>query len=195
MIFEQICINISAMKNYIFIILVFTFISSCAVTKEAGSSRADLRKEKNLASQAMVREAIESRRFIVRFDRIYFRYGGIINLFPRANFIIIDGDNATISAAYVGRQHSFRPIGGITVRGKTTEYNLKDVPSKEKYELGLKVNNNYDTFNIHMTIGVNGSIQASLSGIRIDNVRYTGHIVPIKEKEKNSGIQKEYDVI
>jgi hypothetical protein len=182
------------MKKAIYILFALMIISSCTsctVSKEAGISRNELRKEKNLAEQAMVREAIESKRFIVRFNRIYFRFGGMIDLVPRANFIIVDGDKAVISAAYFGRQHTFRPIAGITMRGKTVKYEVKDIPSKGKYELDLKVNNQNDTFDIFMTVGENGSIQASMSSIRIDNVRYTGHIIPIKEKKSDASEEGE----
>ncbi len=179
------------MKKAKYILLLLLVISSCTVSKEAGISRNELRKEKNLAEQAMVREAVESKRFIVRFDRIYFRFGGMIDLVPRANFIIVDGDKAVISAAYLGRQHSFRPIAGITMRGNTVKYEVKDIPSKGKFELDLKVNNRNDTFDIFMTVGENGSIQASMSSIRIDNVRYTGHIIPIKEKRSNASEEED----
>ena len=117
------------MKKAKYILFVILVISSCTVSKEASTSRNELRKEKNLAEQVMVREAIESKRFIVRFDRIYFRFGGMADLVPRANFLIVDGDKAVISAAYFGRQHTFRPIAGITMRGKSVKYEVKDIPS------------------------------------------------------------------
>jgi hypothetical protein len=139
----------------------------------------------------MVREAIESKRFIVRFNRIYLRYGGMVDLVPRANFIIVDGDKAVISAAYLGRQYTFRPIAGITMQGNTVKYEVKDIPSKGKFELDLKVNNQSDTFDIFLTVGENGSINASLSSIRIDNVQYSGHIIPIKEKRSIESEEEE----
>ena len=179
------------MKKAKYILFAILVIASCTVSKEASTSGNELRKEKNLAEQAMVREAIESKRFIVRFNRIYFRFGGMVDLVPRANFLIVDGDKAVISAAYIGRQHTFRPIAGITMRGKTVKYEVKDIPSKGKFELDLKVNNHNDTFDIFMTVGENGSIQASMSSIRIDNVRYSGHIIPISEKRSNASEWKE----
>ena len=49
------------------------------------------------------------RRFIIKFDRLYISHGGTIDLIPKANYIILDGDKVIISAAYVGRQYSYRP--------------------------------------------------------------------------------------
>ena len=171
------------MKKILFILTTLMVISSCSTTREAKSSRVELRKEKNLAEQTMIKKAVESRRFIIRFDRIYFSYGGMADLVPRANFIIVDGEKGIISTAYLGRQYDIRPIAGITVRGKTIKYELKDDSRKGKYELDMKINNQADSFDIFLTIGANGSCNATLSSIRIDNVRYSGQIVPIKEKK------------
>ena len=171
------------MKKLLSIITILMVISSCSTTREAKSSRIELRKEKKLAQQFMVRKAVESRRFIVRFDRIYFSYGGIVNLVPRANFIIVDGETAIISTAYIGRQYNFRPIAGITMKGKTITYNLTEDSLKGKYELDMKVNSRTDSFDVYLTIGKDGSCNVSLSSIRINNARYSGHIVPIGEKK------------
>lgn len=171
------------MKKILFILTTLMVISSCSTTREAKSSRIDARKEKDLAEQAMIKKAVESRRFIIRFDRIYFSYGGMTDLVPRANFIIVDGEKGIISAAYLGRQYDIRPIAGITVRGKTIKYDLKDDSGKGKYELAMKINNQADSFDLFVTIGANGSCNVTLSSIRIDNVRYSGQIIPIKERK------------
>ncbi len=166
-------------------------MSSCSTTREAKSSRVELRKEKTLAEQAMVKKAIESRRFIVKFDRLYFSRGGMIDLIPRANFIIVDGEKAIISAAYLGRQYDIRPIAGITMRGETLNYELKSDSSKGKYEIEMKVDKRGDSFDVYLTIGKDGLCNASISNIRIDLARYSGHIVPIKEKIVNTSEKRD----
>lgn len=180
--------KIHVMKKlfFIFIIISAILISSCATTKEAQTSRSELRKEKKFAYEAMVRQAVESKRFIIKFDRIYFSYGGMADLVPRANYIIVDGDKAVISAAYLGRQFGYRPIAGINMAGKATGYDVKENESKGKYEVDLKVDNRSDSFNIYLTIGSDGSCTASLSSVRLSNVRYSGSIVPIREKEQQT---------
>jgi hypothetical protein len=54
--------------------------------------------------------------------------------------------------------------------------------SKDKYEVKIKVKKGGDSFDVYLTIGKNGICNASLSSIKIDYVRYTGHIVPIKDR-------------
>ena len=157
-------------------------ISSCATTKEAKLSRIEIRNEKKLAEQAVIKNAVESRRFIIKFDRLYFSHGGMVDLIPSTNYIIVDGEKAIISAAYMGRQHDIRPIAGIRLSGKTMKYEMTNDSLKDKYEVKMEVNKGGDSFDVYLTIGKNGICNASLSSMRIDYVRYTGHIVPIKNK-------------
>ncbi len=172
------------MKKLLFIITTLLVITSCATTNETGLSKSELRNEKKLAEQETVKKAVESRRFIVKFDKIYFSHGGIVDLLPRSNYIIIDGEKAVISAAYLGRQWDIKPISGINVIGRTQNYELKNT-SKGMYEIKMKVSRDGNSFDIFLTISKNGSCSASLSSMRIENVRYRGQIVPIKDKINN----------
>lgn len=182
MIFDLTVIKYTAMKKLFFIITILVVISSCATTNQEKLSRIEGRKDKKLAEQATIQKAVESKRFIIKFDRIYFSHGGIIDLIPRANYLIIDGEKAIISTAYIGRQFDIRPIAGINMRGRSLDYELTNNLSKGIYKIQMKMNNGNNSFDVYLTIGKNGNCSASLSNIRIDYVRYSGHIVPIKDK-------------
>jgi Domain of unknown function (DUF4251) len=174
------------MKKLLIIITTLMVMSSCSTTKEAKSTRIELRNEKKLAEQAVIKKAVESRRFIIKFDRLYFSNGGMIDLIPRANFIIIDGEKTIISAAYLGRQYDIKPIAGISMRGETLKYALTNDLSKGMYEIKMKVTNRGNSFDVYLTIDKNGKCDASLTNIRIDFVRYSGYIVPIEDKIINT---------
>ena len=96
-------------KLFVFIISLMV-LSSCSTTKETGSARAETRKEKKITDQALVKSAVQSRRFIIKFDRIYFSYGGMVDLIPRANYMIVDGEKAILNTAYLGRQYDISPL-------------------------------------------------------------------------------------
>ena len=74
---------------------------------------------KNLPEQADIKKAVESRRYIIKFERLYLPVRRNCQILSQgANFIIIDGDKAIISAAYIGRQFDIKPIAGINMRGE-----------------------------------------------------------------------------
>lgn len=168
------------MKKLFAIFVSLIILSACSTTKEAGLSRAEARKEKKAINQGIVKGAIESRRYIVKLNRIYFRYGGTTELIPRANFIIIDGERAIISTAYLGRQYDIKPIAGINMRGMAQDYALTDNLSKGSYQIKLRVNNGgSNSFDVYIDVSKDGYCSASVSSLKIDNVRYSGYVVPI----------------
>lgn len=169
------------MKKLFVFTVVFFAITSCTTTKEAKSSRIELKKEKKLAEQEAVKRSVESRRFIVKLERLY-SPGGTIDLLPRKNFIIVDGQRAIISAAYLGRQYYIRPVAGIKISGEALNYSMEGDSEKGTFKIRLKVNNNVNSVNIFLAIDKSGKCNASLSNLTIDNVHYKGFIVPIKEK-------------
>jgi Domain of unknown function (DUF4251) len=175
------------MKNLFIILISLLVMSSCTTTKEAHSSKLELRKEKKLTEQWLVKNAVESRRYIIKLDRIYFSYGGITDLIPRANFIIIDGEKAIISTAYLGRQYDIKPIAGINIRGRAEDYAVTNNLSKGSYQINMKVKNGgANSFVLYLTISKNGFCNASVSSLKIDNITYSGYLVPLIDKTKPS---------
>lgn len=172
------------MKKLFIILVTLMVITSCATTNEAKLSRIEGRKDKKLAEQASVKQAVESKRFIIKFDRIYFLRGGMVDLIPTANYIVIDEDKAIINTAYVGRQFDIRPITAINMKGKSLNYTVKDISSRGIYEIKMEVANGKATkFDLNLSIGENGSCNVSVSSLMIDNVNYSGHIIPMEPKK------------
>jgi len=174
------------MKKLFITLMTIIVISSCSTTKEAKTSRIELRKEKKYAEQEAVKASVESKRFIIKLDRLYFTRGGMVDLVPRKNFIIIDGDRAIINAAYLGRQYNIRPVSGIRMAGEAKNYEMESDSLKGTYKIKLQLNNSVNSLNIYLSIDKSGVCNASLSNLRIDNVLYKGYIVPIKEKTDNT---------
>jgi len=172
------------MKKLIFFFITILITASCATTKESGLSKSDIRNNKKIAEAALVKRAVEDKKYIIKLDRLYFRYGGIVDLIPTANYIIIDGDKAIISSAYLGRQFDIRPIAGINVKGKNQEYQLKIKDDRGGYEVEMVVSNGSNTFNVYLTIGSSGTCSASIINLKLDSVSYKGYLVPIEDYTK-----------
>lgn len=175
------------MKKLFVLIISLMVMSSCTTTKEANSSKAEIRKEKKLIDQALVKNAVESKRYIIKFDRIYFTYGGIIQLIPRANYLIVDKERAILSTAYLGRQYDIKPISAINIRGRAVDYAETQNVSKGSYEIKMKVyNGGSNSFDVHINISKNGYCSASIYSLKINNITYAGYLVPIIDKTNSS---------
>jgi hypothetical protein len=169
------------MKRILLILTAAALIvlSGCTSTRKTASSNRESDDIRRKLNEAVVVQAIESQRFIVRLDRFYMGYGGFLDLRPRSNYIIVDGNSAVINAAYMGRQWDVRPIAGINMRGETVRYETVKKVSRGMYDIKMRVGNGATAFDVYLTVGKNGTANASINGLRIGNARYRGHVVPI----------------
>jgi hypothetical protein len=173
----------TTMKKTLFVsaaLLSLVIMYSCSPLLQSGLSK-DEKSAAQKVDEETIRKAIESRKFIIKLEQLY-TFGGIVDLKPRANYILIDGNNAIISAAYFGRQYDIRPIAAINVRGKATKYEVTRKMSKGRYDISMKVNNGSNTFNVYINIDKEGYASASVDNIRIQNARYGGYVVPITRR-------------
>ncbi len=171
------------------IIVISTFLVTliaCATSKKGETSQKETIQEKSLIQQAEIKQAVESRRFLIKFNRLYLSHGGSADLKPTFNYILLDGDRVVISAAYMGRQYGNRPIKGIDMVGKAVAFELKNNTSKGTYDIKMKVKNDKNTFDLTININNDGYCNASVASYKIDYVRYTGNFIPLKPKEEQA---------
>jgi hypothetical protein len=171
------------MKKLFLIVLAAITTFSFNAAGESGLTDSSNQNEKKVARQEKIKEAVESKSFAIEIKRLYMSRFGNVNLSPSHNYIIIKGNNAAISAGYVGRQHGLIPVAGIRLTGKPSVYKLHKNEAKGNYRIEMEVTEGNDTFHIIMTISENGNCSALISGIKIDDTRYSGNLVPIERKK------------
>lgn len=172
------------MKKIALVLSVIFLFSACSSTKELSSNRAESRKQKKLAQQAEIKKAVESRRYVIKVSQLYTSGGGVLEMVPTSNFIIVNGEIASISLGYVGRSYSIRPISGINMNGHTIEYKMQSDESKGTYKIQMAVKAGTDKFDIYLIIGNEGNCSISLINPYIQSVSYSGTLVPLTDKQK-----------
>jgi Domain of unknown function (DUF4251) len=179
--FELQIINIITMKKTtILLSAVFLFLA-CSSTKEPSSTRAENRKLKKQEERAEVKKAIESRRFVIRVNRLYSMGGGRWELIPTSNFVIVNGEITSISLGYMGRSFASRPISGINLNGHTVNYKMVSNEAKGIYNIEMAVTTGGDKFDLYMTIGNDGYCSISINNANIQSVSYSGTLGPIPD--------------
>jgi hypothetical protein len=174
------------MNKIIVISTCLVTLISCATSKTGETSKKETAQEKSIVQQAEIKQAVEARRFLLKFDRLYYSNGGRMDLKPTYNYILLDGDHVVISAAYMGRQYGNRPIKGIDMIGKAVAFEMKNNASKGTYDIKMKVKNDKNSFDLNLTITNDGYCNASVASYKIDYVRYTGNFIPLKPKEEQT---------
>ena len=96
-------------------------------------------------------------------------------------------DAVTQSAVSVSAAVRFSapyPIAGIHLNGEPSVYRLKKNESRRNYRIEMEVTAGNDLFHITMVISDNGHCTTTISGAKMDSVRYSGNLKPIESGEK-----------
>jgi Domain of unknown function (DUF4251) len=175
------------MKNIALILISGFLMASCASTKETKSTRA----EKKAAEAEMVKRAVESRKYVIKMDKILVQGAGMVDLIPKANFFIMNGEIASVSLAYLGKTYFIRPITGINFNGQTTRYEMQSNGEKGIYNLHIEIETSGNKFDFYLNIGTSGSCDVSVTNPHIQSVSYRGTLVPLIQTEGPTEVQKE----
>jgi hypothetical protein len=185
MIFELLHLNTITMKKIAFLFIIGFIFSGCSSTQELTGTRAESRKLEKLANQADIKNAIESRKYIITANRIYTPDGRIMDLVPRSNFVIVNGEIASVSLGYIGRSYFSRPISGINLNSYTSVYKMENNEVKGLYKIEMELEYASDKFDVYLTIGKEGSCDISISNPNIQPVHYSGNLVPLPAPSSN----------
>jgi len=172
------------MKKILLSLFAALFCSMSLIRGMSDCTYSDNHNDKKTEKKETIKKAVEAKSFMIELDRLYMSRSGFVDLLEKNNYIIIDGNKTEISAGYMGRQSGLYAIAGIRVGGKPSVFKMKKNDSRGKYEIVIDIKGDTDTFHITMTISDNGYCNAWISGMKIENTRYTGVLVPL-EKEEN----------
>lgn len=112
------------------LVLTVVLLSVLAVTAQE-SNKSDKRAKKEARKEAQKKmdaklaeeawQAVNDRRFVLVVDKVSFSNGATFLTNPRLNFIIINGDEATVQLGSINYQLlGPNGLGGITVEGRPT---------------------------------------------------------------------------
>ena len=185
MIFDFTSLKSGIMKRLLYFLTGLVLLSGCAVSNDARTARLEKKDIEKKLEMAIVKKSVESRQYIIRMDKIFTTGGIWADLMPRNNYIIIDGEIASVSLAYLGRSYVSRPISGINFNGHTVYYKLSSVESKGLYNIETKVQKGNDTFDFYLTISDSGNCTVSVNNSHLQSVSYRGSLVPITRLSKS----------
>jgi len=172
------------MKKLIILLSIAAFAVSCSSSKETAMSGPDARKSKKLANEEVIKKAVESRRYVIKFNKLISAGGGYIDLIPSSNFVIMNGGIASVSLFYSGRSMLSRPISAINFNGHAITYEMKSDQGKGMYSINRRVKKGADNFDLYISIGKGGSCSLSVVNPHIQSVTYQGTVMPIPSEEE-----------
>lgn len=179
------------MKYPITVLLTIIFCTSLFSQEEETLSRKELKKiakeEKRArkhAEEEQIRELVSLmmvyHRFVLEAEFVGNQTGQRIPVNSNINFIAVDSTKATLQ---LGTPHGvgYNGVGGITVDGRITKYDLQVIQGKrsKSYNLMIFISTSIGMYDLTFNISETGYADATVKGNTMGQLRYSGKIVPI----------------
>lgn len=119
------------MKRMVYLlVLVLIAMAGHAQTQEPEKelTRAQKKEMQAKLDSLLFREAeqaIDEKQFTLEADRVVFKYGQTAYVTSNTNFVSVNGDEAVVQVAFNIPVSGPNGIGGVTVEGKVTNYEVK----------------------------------------------------------------------
>ncbi len=147
------------------------------------------RKEKRAVERERLyqsnKQMLENRSFVVETDYLQNHYGVRIPVNSSINFIMVDAGEAVIQIGS-NTGMGYNGVGGITAKGKITNWELKENEKKKTFDLSMHILTSIGMYDVNMTIG-NFGATARISGIRRGNLMFDGDMVALEESAVYEG--------
>lgn len=139
------------------------------------------KKEQEEYEKKLVEYMMDNKKFVLEADYLSGSSGSRIPVNSTLNFIIIDSTKAVIQLANSWGS-GYNGLGGITVDGSITKYNLHKQEGKRgvSYSLTIYIMSSLGTYDVQFWISQSGYADASISGNTRGRLNYSGKIVPLK---------------
>ncbi|MBK3517228.1 DUF4251 domain-containing protein [Carboxylicivirga marina] len=131
--------------------------------------------------------AIDGKQWVLEANTLQNKRGSSVNVNSSLNFIAIEGEEAFVqlgSNTGMGQNG----VGGVSVRGKVTKYEVKKNEKKGTYFITVYVTSALGSFDIRLDCNSDGQIaNATVQGNSSRRVQYRGIIVPIPQSSVYKG--------
>jgi len=146
-------------------------------------------EQKELSEQMakVLSVAIDEKQWVLEANTLANKRGSSINVNSTLNFIAVEGEEAFVqlgSNTHMGNNG----VGGVSVRGKITKYEVKKNEKKGTYFISLFVSSAIGSFDIRLDCNADGQMSsASVQGNTSSRIQYRGIIVPLQSSTVYKG--------
>lgn len=191
------------MKKLLLLSIIFAIAFTCYAQEEGVEQEYSKRELKKIAKEekkaqraaeaeqqkAIVELMLEMHRFVLEAQHLSGKSGQRIPVTSTLNFIGVDSVNAVIQLGTVSGAPGYNGVGGITVDGRITKYDLKVIEGKKgkSYTLMLNVMSSIGIFDITFMISESGYTDATIRSTTSGVLNYSGNLVPIYKSRVYKG--------
>jgi hypothetical protein len=169
------------MKYLIFIIGLFILgnVSAQELSKKEKRKLEKEQEEKEWQKKYLSTVSfVEGRRFVLEAEYLQGKYGSRVPVNSSINFVYIDSSEIVIQIGN-GVSYGYNGVGGFTIEGSVTKWELKKYDKKKSLYLDVNVMSSAGLYSVSMDIRAGMQTNAVITSITSGRLEYIGKIVPI----------------
>lgn len=124
------------MKKILFLLAILLIGTGAMMAQDDKTSQKEAKKAEKEAKKAteqaeqmalfeQAKQALENKDFVLEAERVEFKRGSYVYVTPNTNFVSLVDNRASIQLAFNGGRPGPNGIGGITVEGNISNYEIK----------------------------------------------------------------------
>lgn len=182
------------MKRALFIVLAAFMAFAGAAAQDGGERK--LTKQERKAMQARVDsilnvravKAVTDTMFVLEADQVVFKYGHVAYVTSNTNFVKFDGDRAVVQVAFNVPWSGFNGLGGITVEGNASKYDVTTDKRGNIY-IDASVSGRGISAQLMLTLmaGSNKATVTIIPNFNSGRITLEGSIVPLEDSSVFKG--------
>ena len=178
------------MKKYLFVVCVFLFygVAIAQEAKKLSKSERKEQKQKEAEEQKkIILELLRNKTWVIEAHTVLDRYNNSFQLNPSINFVGVKGDEGAIQLGFNGLI-GWNGVGGITIDGKVTKYELNEGKEKQGPTLNIRFQGRgLGSANISVSVNASGQATARVSGDFGDRITFSGMFVSLENSTVYKG--------
>ena len=172
------------MSKSIVIVLVLAIVSTAAFSQE--KSKKELRKEREAEQLQALTNFANNQQWVIEAHTVYNKRGQSYPMNPTTNFVGVDGDETTVQLSF-NTVVGWNGLGGITLTGKITKYEVKGKPGKPFSIRMRAIGGSLGNVDLVINVSPSGYASASIRGNFGDRITFAGQMVSLQESRVYKG--------
>lgn len=155
--------------------------SGTMTRQEKKAMRKKQRDAANLAQFEQAKQALENGDWVLEANRLYTKWGRLINVSDQTNFVSLENNTAYMQLAFNGYTGP-NGLGGITLKGKPTQIKMtEDKDGNITYQMSVIGNALTADITVRLNKGNNFADAEVNAATTSSRLRFAGQLVPLDQ--------------
>lgn len=172
------------------ICILFASLNESIAQEEKKLSRKEkkeLKKQQQLEQKKAILELLYSKKWVIEAHTVYDRYNQSYQLNPTINFVGVKDEEGALQLGFDGLI-GWNGVGGVTIDGKITQYEVKEGKEKSSPVLNLRFQGRgAGSASINVTVNSSGQASARVSGDFGERITFSGMIKSLEDSSVYKG--------